>query len=170
MPRYDCNDAHLHHGEPRCLSFGGLWVDEAVASEVLRAIEGNAVEAALVAAEQMEQQRQELRQIDSHWSWSRLAMKHDWLRGATKRWTPSSDWWPPSWRLAGTQPCKKRGTWKIDSHDFDRGTNQAPAPNKELLLSLAQDLPAIWKLPSTDMRLKQRIVRILIEEIVGRCR
>ena len=61
MPRYDCNDAHLHQAEPRCLSFGGLWVDEAVANEVLRAIEGNAVEAAVVAAEQMEQQRQELR-------------------------------------------------------------------------------------------------------------
>ncbi|HLI84366.1 MAG TPA: zinc ribbon domain-containing protein [Bryobacteraceae bacterium] len=60
-PRYDCNDAHLHHGESRCLSFGGLWVDEAVANEMLRAIEGNAVEAAVVAAEQMEQQRRELR-------------------------------------------------------------------------------------------------------------
>ncbi|PYT20411.1 MAG: hypothetical protein DMG57_42225 [Acidobacteria bacterium] len=34
VPRYDCNDAHLHLGEPRCLSFGGLWVDEAVTKEV----------------------------------------------------------------------------------------------------------------------------------------
>ena len=35
-----------------------------------------------------------------------------------------------------------------------------------MLLSLAQDLPAVWNAPSTDMRLKQRIVRILIREIV----
>lgn len=34
-------------------------------------------------------------------------------------------------------------------------------------MSLAQDLPAVWDLPSTDMRLKQRIVRILIEEIIA---
>ena len=40
-------------------------------------------------------------------------------------------------------------------------------PNKEILLSLAQDLPAVWNSPSTDMRLKQRIVRILIREIVA---
>jgi len=33
-------------------------------------------------------------------------------------------------------------------------------------LSLAQDLPAVWNAPSTDMKLKQRIVRILIREIV----
>jgi len=40
-------------------------------------------------------------------------------------------------------------------------------PSKEVLLSLAQDLPAVWNAPSTDMRLKQRIVRILIREIVA---
>jgi len=34
-------------------------------------------------------------------------------------------------------------------------------------MSLAQDLPAVWNSPSTDMRLKQRIVRILIQEIVA---
>jgi excisionase family DNA binding protein len=33
-------------------------------------------------------------------------------------------------------------------------------------LSLAQDLPAVWDAPSTDMKLKQRIVRILVREIV----
>src|SRR5205823_10328371 len=40
-------------------------------------------------------------------------------------------------------------------------------PSREVLLSLAQDLPAVWNAPSTDMRLKQRIVRILIREIVA---
>jgi excisionase family DNA binding protein len=39
--------------------------------------------------------------------------------------------------------------------------------NYYLLLSLAQDLPAVWNAPSTDMRLKQRIMHILIEEIIA---
>jgi len=34
------------------------------------------------------------------------------------------------------------------------------------LLRLAQDLPAIWDAPGTDARIKQRIVGILIQEIV----
>ena len=34
-------------------------------------------------------------------------------------------------------------------------------------MSWAQDLPAIWNSPSTDQRLKQRIVRILVREIVA---
>jgi len=43
----------------------------------------------------------------------------------------------------------------------------ARIPDKETLRNLAQDLATIWNLPSTDMRLKQRIVRILVAEIVA---
>jgi excisionase family DNA binding protein len=50
--------------------------------------------------------------------------------------------------------------------DFDEEIKAVSAPSKEVLLSLAQDLPAIWDSPSTDMRLKQRLVRILVDEIV----
>ena len=45
--------------------------------------------------------------------------------------------------------------------------NAPRIPDRETLCSLAQDLPAVWNSPTTDMRLKQRIVRILIEEIVA---
>jgi DNA invertase Pin-like site-specific DNA recombinase len=166
VPRYDCNDAHLHHGEPRCLSFGGLWVDEAVASEVLRAIEGNAVEAAVVAAEQMEQQRQNLRKS--------LALELEQARYEARLAARRYEAVDPDQRLVAAELEARWNSALQKTRDledrldgFDRGTNQAPAPNKELLLSLAQDLPAIWNLPSTDMRLKQRIVRILIEEIVA---
>jgi hypothetical protein len=39
-------------------------------------------------------------------------------------------------------------------------------PDKELLLSLAEDLPSVWN-SSKDTGLKQRIARILIEEIIA---
>ena len=166
VPRYDCNDAHLHHGEPRCLSFGGLWVDEAVASEVLRAIEGNALEAAVVAAEQMEQQRQELRRS--------LELEAEQARYEARLAARRYEAVDPEQRLVAAElearwnsALQKKRELEERLEGFDRGINQAPAPNKELLLSLAQDLPAIWNSPSTDMRLKQRIVRILIEEIVA---
>jgi len=54
---------------------------------------------------------------------------------------------------------------KLD--EFDHESPSVSAPNKQTLLSLAQDLPAIWNSSSTDMRLKQRIVRILIREIIA---
>jgi excisionase family DNA binding protein len=40
-------------------------------------------------------------------------------------------------------------------------------PDKDTLRNLAHDLAAVWNLPATDMRLKQRIVRILVAEIVA---
>lgn len=59
--RRHCRGAQINHGEDWCISFGGVRIDQAVADEVLRAIGGNAVEAALEAAEKMRQQRQEQR-------------------------------------------------------------------------------------------------------------
>jgi hypothetical protein len=48
-----------------------------------------------------------------------------------------------------------------------RESAAAPVIDKEELLRLAKDLPAIWELPATDLALKQRITRILIHEIVA---
>jgi excisionase family DNA binding protein len=50
---------------------------------------------------------------------------------------------------------------------MDRSLPAIPIPDRAMLLSLAQDLPTVWHAPATDMRLKQRIVRILIQEIVA---
>src|SRR6516225_9247055 len=51
--------------------------------------------------------------------------------------------------------------------EFDRNSPSATLPSREVLLSLAQDLPAVWNSPSADMRLKQRILHILIREIIA---
>ena len=50
---------------------------------------------------------------------------------------------------------------------FDRDSGATAIPDRELLISLAQDLPAVWNGASTDMRLKQRIVRILVHEVLA---
>jgi DNA invertase Pin-like site-specific DNA recombinase len=54
--RYHCRGA-VDKGEDWCIAFGGLRVDQAIAKEVLQAIEGDAIEAALEAAGQMQQPR-----------------------------------------------------------------------------------------------------------------
>jgi histidinol dehydrogenase len=51
----------VNHGEDRCISFGGLRVDEAVTQQVLDAISRNAVEAALEAADQIRNRQQQQR-------------------------------------------------------------------------------------------------------------
>jgi hypothetical protein len=42
-----------------------------------------------------------------------------------------------------------------------------PAPASISLHALAEDLPAVWSAPTTDARLKKRIVRTLIHEVMA---
>jgi DNA invertase Pin-like site-specific DNA recombinase len=156
--RYVCNSARSQYGEKMCISFGGLRVDAAVSKEVLEAVSGNAIHAALEAAEQMQQKRQDLRKaIELELEQARYE-----ARLAARRYE-SVD---PEQRLVAAelearwntvlQKAKER---ENKLHEFDDQAQSAPVPNMQVLLSLAQDLPAIWNSPSTDMRLKQRIVR-----------
>ena len=49
---------------------------------------------------------------------------------------------------------------------FDARTVPQQQIDERALRALAEDLPALWDDPATEMRLKQRIVRILIHEII----
>jgi excisionase family DNA binding protein len=164
--RYHCKGAHVNHGADWCVSFGGLRTDESVAKEVLEAIGGNAIQAALEVAKQMRQDQQQRRktvELD-------LEQARYEARLASRRYEAVD----PENRLVAAElearwnACLQRAAElqaKLDR--FDRESDCSPVPDQDILLSLAQDLPAIWNSSATDMRLKQRIIRILVHEIVA---
>jgi DNA invertase Pin-like site-specific DNA recombinase len=166
VPRYHCKGAQLNHGEDWCISFGSLRTDQAVAEELLRAIGGNAVEAALEAAEKLRQQQHERRNV--------LELELEQARYEAKLSARRYEAVDPDNRLVAAE---LEARWnaaltrvrELEDHlqKFDLGVKFPVIPDKEVLISLAQDLPAVWNSPNTDMRLKQRIVRILIREIVA---
>jgi hypothetical protein len=47
--RYSCIRGWLDNGEPRCIAFGGISVDEAISREVLRVVQPSAIEASVLA-------------------------------------------------------------------------------------------------------------------------
>ncbi len=49
--RYRCRGDDNHVGPARCIGIGGVRVDQAVAAQVLQAVSGHAVEAAMRAAD-----------------------------------------------------------------------------------------------------------------------
>jgi DNA invertase Pin-like site-specific DNA recombinase len=163
--RYQCRGAHMNQGEPRCITFSGLGVERAVASEVLRAIGGNAVEAAVEAAEKMRQQLGEQRRAVE----LELEQARYEARLAARRYEAVD----PEQRLVAGELEARWNTalQKVKAleerlREFDDAGKEPAIPDKEILLSLAQDLPAMWNAPETDAGLKQRIVRILVEELV----
>src|ERR1017187_2440385 len=124
------------------------------------------VEAALEAAEKMEQQRHELCKslvlaVDQARYEARLAARRYEAVDPDQRLVAAE--LEARWNAALQKTCELEEKLQ----EFDLGIKNVSLPSKELLLSLAQDLPTVWNSPSADMRLKQRIVRILIQEIVA---
>jgi DNA invertase Pin-like site-specific DNA recombinase len=164
--RYVCNAGRAQYGESTCISFGGLRVDAAVSDEVLRVVSGNALHAASDAAEQVQQKRQDLRkaielELEQARYESRLAARRYESVDPEQRLVVAE--LEARWNTA----LQKTKELENRLQKFDDESQSSPIPNKEVLLSLAQDLPTIWNSPSTNMRLKQRIVRILIREIIA---
>jgi DNA invertase Pin-like site-specific DNA recombinase len=163
--RYHCRGANVNHGEVRCISFGGLRVDKEVSNEILRFIGGNAVEAALAATEQMrekkllERRSLELESEQAQYE-SRLAARRYEAVDPDNRLVASEleARWNQS--LQKVQAIKKR------LENFDKEVEGPAIPDQALLLHLADDFSNVWHSPSTDMGLKQRIVGILIQEMV----
>lgn len=163
--RYQCKGAHLRDGGDRCISFSGVRVDQAVAEEVLRAIGGNAVEAAVEAAEKMRRHAEEQRRS--------MELELEQGRYQAKLSARRYQAVDPDNRLVAAElearwnaALKKAQELEDRLRAFDVGTKMPAIPDKEILLSLAQNLPAVWNSPGTEAGLKQRIVRILVEELV----
>jgi DNA invertase Pin-like site-specific DNA recombinase len=166
VPRYHCRGAQINHGEDWCISFGGLGPDRAVAAEILKAVEGNAIDAALEAATRVAEQQQQRRQ-----AWSlELEQARYQVHLAARRYEAVD----PDNRLVAAELEARWNTALQTVADLelrvrkDELSNETVRiPDKETLHNLAHDLAAVWNLPTTDMRLKQRIVHILVAEIVA---
>src|SRR5579884_1612633 len=164
--RYFCRGAHINHGTDRCLSFGGLKADRVVSGEVLQAISGSAIESALRAAESRTQQRlQRAQSIELELEQARYE-----ARLAIRRYQAVD----PENRLVAAE-LESRWNATLERvrqlektlEELNAEPSASPITDRDMLLRLAEDLPAVWNASTTDMRLKQRIVRILVQEIVA---
>jgi DNA invertase Pin-like site-specific DNA recombinase len=163
--RYSCIRGWLDNGEPRCIAFGGMTVDEAISREVLRVVQPAAIEASVLAHEERARQRDDIfesLQRDLQAARYRAARAH--------RQYDASD---PENRLV-TAELERRWNLtlqqvreievRIEQHS---GTVAfGPAPSLEDLHQLSEQLETIWIDSATSVRLKKRIVRTLIEEVL----
>ena len=62
IPRYSCTRGWMDNGEPRCIAFGGLRVDDAIEEALLGVVGPGAVAASMAAAEQAADRRDQARE------------------------------------------------------------------------------------------------------------
>lgn len=164
--RYSCNRGWLDQGEPRCIAFGGLAIDRAIEDEVLRVVAPGAIEAALQADRDETRRRDDV--LDA------LRRDLEAARYTVDRAFRQYDAADPANRLVAAElelrwnRALERVTEleaRIDRHVGDAPTT-APAALDDYA-ALARDLQAIWRDAAGDVRLKKRIVRTLIHEVIA---
>jgi DNA invertase Pin-like site-specific DNA recombinase len=165
VARYACHRAWLDKGEPRCISFGGTRVDAALAAEVLRVVQPAGIEAAILAYREDAQKQDEVR--------SALERDLEAARYVASRAQRQYDAADPENRLVADELERR---WnqalarvreveqRIQQHAGARDPD--PMPTLGEFTTLAERLEALWEHPDTDARLKKRIIRSLIHEIV----
>jgi DNA invertase Pin-like site-specific DNA recombinase len=166
IPRYACHRGLLDNGEPRCIGFGGLRVDDAIEAALLQVVGPGAMAAAIAAEAETSAQRDQVREA--------LLRDLEAARYATERAFRQYDAADPENRLVAAELETR---WnralvrvaeveaKIAEHDA------ATVPHLERiapsLAALADDLGAVWSAPTTDSRLKKRIIRTVIQEVIA---
>jgi hypothetical protein len=165
IPRYSCSRGWMDNGEARCIAFGGLRVDDAIEEALLGVVGPGAVAAAMAAARQVGERRDQVRKA--------LGRDLEAARHAADRAFRQYDAADPVNRLvAGELETRwNRALARLAEVESRIAAHDAAAPMPVLdpatLGLLASNLKTVWSAPTTDARLKKRIVRTLIHEVVA---
>ena len=166
IPRYNCARGWLDNGEPRCIAFGGLRVDDAFERAIFQVVEPGAIAAATAADVQEEARRDDVRAaLDrdlqaARYVADRAFRQYDAIDPENRLVAAELE---QRWNRALARVGDVEG--RIAAHDLH--ARRQPDTSTVSFANLAADLPAIWRAPTTDARLKKRIVRSIIEEVVA---
>jgi hypothetical protein len=165
IPRYSCSRGWMDNGERRCIAFGGLRVDDAIEDALLAVVGPGAIAAAVAAEKEAGQRRDQVldalkRDLEAaRYAADRAFRQYDVTDPANRLVAGELE---ARWNQALARVSEVEG--KVAAHSE---TVPAAVADPTSLATLASDLKAVWAAPSTDARLKKRIVRAVIQEVVA---
>jgi hypothetical protein len=165
IPRYSCSRGWMDNGEPRCIAFGGLRVDDAIETSLLQVVEPGAIAAAVAAETEASQRRDQVHDA--------LMRDLEAARYAADRAFRQYDAADPANRLVASELETRwnRALARVTEIDGKIAAHDAAALPRAIvpisLATLADDLKSVWSASATDARLKKRIVRTIIREVIA---
>ena len=166
-PGYHCHGRNLAEGRAqRCLSIGGIQIDQAVVEAFLAALTPAGVEAALAAAEALAADR------DSALAqWRKEVERARYQAGLAERRYMAVD---PDNRLVarGLEADWETKLAALAAAETELARRQAARPagvgpnERATLRRLGSDLKTVWQAPTTTDRDRKELLRTLLEEIV----
>lgn len=164
IPRYSCSRGWMDNGEPRCIAFGGLRVDDAIEASLMAVTGPGAIEAAIAAEKEAGQRRDQVHEAlardleAARYEADRTFRQYDAADPANRLVTGELE---ARWNKALARVSEIEG--KIARRDA-----AVPTPVEAIsLAALAANLRAVWAALTTDARLKKRITRTVIHEVVA---
>jgi hypothetical protein len=155
----------MDNGGPHCIAFGGWRADDAIEEALIGVVGPGAIAAANAAAKEAGERRDQVRDAlgrdleAARYAADRAFRQYDAADPANRLVTGELE---ARWNRALIHVAEVES--KIAAHD-------AAIPPAAIDLAslgvLASNLQAVWSAPTTDARLKKRIVRTLIHEIVA---
>ena len=164
--RYSCSRAMVEYAEPICQSLAGRVLDDVVAAQIFAALEPAALELSLAAADDIQQERARL-----HRNWQQQVERSRYEAERARR---QYDAVEPENRLV-VRELERRWEAALQEQrrleeEYARFRRQQPeglsAVEREQVRALAQDLPALWQAPTTTAADRQRLVRLLVDEVI----
>lgn len=165
IPRYSCSRAWMDNGAPHCIAFGGLRVDDTIENVLLTVVGPGAIAAATAAEKEAGQRRDQVREA--------LGRDLEATRYAADRAFRQYDAADPANRLvAGELEARwNRALTHVAEVEAKIAVHDAAMPVAAIdplaLGLLASNLKTVWFAPTTNARLKKRIVRTIIHEVVA---
>jgi len=161
---YSCDAGHAR-GSRRCMSFGATEIDRRVGEEMCRALEPLSVEAAIAACEQENEE------------WAQclegLRLKVEAAQYEADRAFEQFDLVDPRNRHVADTLEGRLNAKLAELHAAKQGLAAAGEEDGQLteaqrggLHQLAEDFPEVWDHPGADAKLKKRLLRAAIREVL----
>jgi DNA invertase Pin-like site-specific DNA recombinase len=164
-PCYVCGQAHKERAEPTCATLRGDDIDAAVVRTFLEAMQPAQLEISLAALEEIEAHA---RQIDRQWQLRLERARYE--ATLTERRFLRVD---PDNRLVARSLERDWNARLAEVEQLEReylalppsALQQVSAEERQRILALARDLPAVWAAPTTSQAERKQLLRFLIKDV-----
>jgi len=164
--RYGCRGAQVNHGEGKCISFGGKRVDKAVSELILEVISPVGVEASIKAIEKLEEKEDEIK-IQKELELKQARYEAERLERQFNLVEPENRLVAAELESRWNKALARAKSLESQIISADNGVDKVGEIEKMQLLELGNNLRFIWDHSGSDIKLKKRIVRTVIKEIVA---
>lgn len=161
--RYSCQRDAIDYGAEACQSLSGAVLESLVVERLLQAVSPASLELSLAATADIERQ-----QLDDHWQ-QRLRRSRYEVEQARRQYAAVD----PEHRLVARELERRwdealRADEQLQA-DYARFRRDCPTQlsphERQQILALAQDLPALWHADTTTPEDRQTIARLLLEQV-----